>query len=334
MSLFEKYREKSDDPQTFVNFIENQFSIKDFDKLIANEYTNKLVIEFKPTDNCNFDCSYCCFHDNTTKHLSREQFNNYKKILIERGTDKDEVFLFIYGGEPTMHPDILIYINELSQIYNDKKVKILIQTNGQKWDIKEYTVACDFFDIHNLNASFSFSFHEEFSKLDQITKRIKYLLNRNRFDVMTYMITKDNIKRHLSIINILKHLDIPIYVRTILQESEWFLKNDKYNKYITRDLDDKSFVLYANDTISKMAFEDLTMNGYLNFKGYYCTAGVNSVLLSANGKIYRCDMDFLYDKDIMYDVNKDNKLINDTQYIKCTHKFCSIYYGDKHKEII
>ena len=110
-SLFDKYREQSDDSEVFVNFIEKQFSIKDFKRITANEYTNKLVIEFKPTDKCNFDCSYCCFHDNKSIPLPRETFNKYLEVLRQRGTEKKEVYLFVYGGEPTKHPDLVEFID-------------------------------------------------------------------------------------------------------------------------------------------------------------------------------------------------------------------------------
>lgn len=330
MSLFDKYRKESKDPDKFVNFIENTFNVRDFKKITAQEYTDKLVIEFKPTDKCNFDCSYCCFHDNRSIPLPRKTFDNYLEILTNRGTDKKSIFLFVYGGEPTKHPDLIEYIIDIVNIYKGLKVKVLIQSNGMWWDVTEYKKACDILDEHGIEYVFSFSFHKEYTKITGIAKRIKYLISRGRFEVMTYMITRNEIKSHISNINIMRKVGIPVYVRTILQESEWFM-NSEYKNVITREIDGDSFII--EDKLGKRAasFEDLTMGGYLNFNGYNCSSGDNSILLSANGKIYRCDMDFLYDRDVMYDANISNKIINNTNCKTCTHKFCSIYYGDKWK---
>ena len=41
---------------------------------------------------------------------------------------------------------------------------------------------------------------------------------------------------------------------------------------------------------------------------------------------------FLYDRDAMYDVNVSTEMISDVTCKSCTHKFCSIYYGDKWKQ--
>jgi len=330
MSLYEKYA-KDDSDEVFVNFIENQFQVKDFETLIANEYTNKFVIEFKPTDNCNFNCSYCCFHDNTTKHLSNEQFDNYLKVLKQIDTKKEEIFLFVYGGEPTMHPEMSSMIVKINELYKDKKIKTLIQSNGQRWKLEDYKKHHDIMQQHNIEYVFSFSYHSEFAKMSELLPAINYLKDNNAFDVMTYMITRKNINKHLQRIKIFKSLKIPLYVRTILQESEWFLTSE-YKDLISTE-DDLFQVTDKNGTRS-LSFEDLTMNGYLNFKGYKCSSGEHSILMASNGKIYRCDMDFLYDRNIMYDVNISNDPLIDFTDDKCKicdHKFCSIYYGDKWK---
>jgi sulfatase maturation enzyme AslB (radical SAM superfamily) len=331
MSLFQKYSDKSDGT-LFVNFIENTFEKKSFKYLKAMEYTDKFVIEFKPTDNCNFNCSYCCFHDNLSPRLSEEQFQSYLEVLSNFEITKDEIFLFVYGGEPTMHPDLTDYVIRINQLFPTKKVRTLIQSNGLFWKVDDYKKNEEELRKHNINYVFSFSFHKEFSKYKDIVERVNYLLSIDRFDVLTYMITKHNLNQHISTIKILESLNIPVYVRTILQESEWFL-NSEYKKYITSEPDQTPFIL-TDDTDKEhiFSFEDLTMRGYLNFKDYSCSAGVNSLLLSATGKIYRCDMDFLYDRDPLFDINKSTDPIWEKDHcLKCTHKFCSIYYGDKWK---
>lgn len=332
MSLYDKYSKDSSD-EIFVNFIENQFEVKDFKRLTAMEYTNKFVIEFKPTDNCNFNCSYCCFHDNSSKHLSDEQFANYLEVLKKMDTPKEEIFLFVYGGEPTMHPKLTEMIIAINQLYKDKKVRTLIQSNGIKWNSADYEKNHFLLKEHDIDYVFSFSFHKEFTNITEIVARINYLKMQGVFDVMTYMITRRDIDKHIRNIKIFESLGVPLYVRTILQESEWFLTSP-YKKYISSTPDETPYILEDEKGTRPLSFEDLTMGGYLNFKGYKCSSGVDAILLASNGKIYRCDMDFLYDRNMMYDVNVSNEPLIDFTDDKCKvcdHKFCSIYYGDKWK---
>lgn len=327
MSLFDKYSKKDDD-YVFVNFIEKQFKRKEFVSLVSGEYTNRFVIEFKPTDRCNFDCSYCCFHDNKAKPLSDEQFAKYLEVLKNMGTDKDDIFLFVYGGEPTKHPKLVEFIIAIRDLYPGKTFKTLIQSNGMWWKLDDYKKNCEILLANNIDFVFSFSYHKEFCKISDLKPRIDYLLSIDRFEVLTYMITRTDIESHIRQIKILRQTNIPLYVRTILQESEWFLKSP-YAEYITRETD-KPYILTDKDGVHEYSFEDLTMRGYLNFKNYSCSAGQNSLLLGSNGKIYRCDMDMLYDRNEMYNVNESLEPKYDiNKCLNCQHKFCSIYYGDK-----
>lgn len=330
MSLYDKFSKDKDD-SIFVNFIENDFKVKDFIHLKPTEYTDQFVIEFKPTDNCNFNCSYCCFHDNSTKNMSDEIFDNYLKVLDEYNIFQKDIFIFVYGGEPTMHPkltEMIIRMNELFKSKN-KNVKTLIQTNGMKWTVSDYKKNHELLTKHDIKYVVSFSYHKEFTKMAGVVKRINYLKSIKVMDVMTYMITRADIDRHVKNIKLFKSLKVPLYVRTILQESEWFL-NSKYYKYITIDPDETPFILSDASGDKEVSFEYITTNGYLNFKGYKCSAGKNTLLMAPNGKVYRCDMDFLYDRNVMYDVTKSTDVINEFQNCeKCEHKFCSIYYSDK-----
>jgi sulfatase maturation enzyme AslB (radical SAM superfamily) len=333
MSLYDKYAAQDDD-YIFVNFIEGQFERRDFKSLISKEYTDKFVIEFKPTDKCNFDCSYCCFHDNKAKPCTDEMFENYKTVIRNMNIDKDEIFLFLYGGEPTRHPKLVDYIIELNDLFPGKTVKTLIQSNGMFWKLEEYKTNCQRLIDHGVDFVFSFSYHREFCKISELKPRIDYLMSIEThghpvFECMTYMITKENVDIHIAQIKILQQTNIPVYVRTILQESEWFLTS-KYKQYITTDTHDPYMLVDTEGVEHSYGFEDLTMRGYLNFKGYSCSAGQNAILMGSNGKIFRCDMDFLYDRNEIYNVNESlEPKYEIDNCLKCDHKFCSIYYGDK-----
>jgi len=345
-SLFDLYIKKDKDKAdtSFINFIQNDFTRKDFEYLKAQEYNNKLVIEFKPTDNCNFNCSYCCFHNKKSKGMSELTFKNFINFLeynIENNIfPQEEFFIFIYGGEPTMHPNLtkfIIELNEFKRTHN-KKINFLIQSNGSMWSLTKFKKEINILKNANVNFKFSFSYHPEEVKLNDLIPKIKYLISEDAFDVLTYMLTISNIKKDIHMINFFESANVPIYVRTILQESELFNsdgKFKKYKKYISTDKDDDSYILTTKDANNKiintkMSFEDLSTQGYLNFNGYNCSAGINSFLISPEGEIYRCDMDYLYKKNRLHDVNSVQEY-KPSKCLKCTHTFCSIYFSDKWK---
>lgn len=329
MSLVDKYKDGSG---TFVDFIDDQFDVKEFDKLICTEFTDKFVIEFKPTDKCNFGCSYCCFHDNQGVHLSDENFYKYLEVLRNINTSNKEIFLFVYGGEPTLHPHMTEYIIRMRDNFPNKKFRALIQSNGMHWSLEDYKHHCEILMEHDIDFQFGFSFHHESCKVSDLKPRIDYLRSIDKFETLVYMLTRKGIDKHVQMIKVLKGMGIPLYVRTILQESEWIGKSE-YRKWISHKPDETPFIVVDDGGVHCYSFEELAMQGYLNFNGYCCSAGQNVLLLSANGKIYRCDMDFLYDKNVIYDVNiSTEQLFNINECLQCTHKFCSIYYGDKWNE--
>jgi len=332
-SFFNKFKKnKSNKIENFVDFIENDFE-KNIKFLKCNEFKETFVLEFKPTNYCNLSCEYCCFHSKEKNSFDINQTEKLLKIvkyLMDKINYK-KIYLFIYGGEPTLYPHLNKFIKTSIDYFekNNFEYKILIQSNGfssieKIIDPKIYK-----------NLSFSLSFHyKELLKHRKIKKFIKNaeLLNSiGLLQEITYMITKDNLKNDLALINLFKQKKLPLYIRSILQESNYFRK--KYDGLLT--IEDKN---YETDQ-GNFSFEDLTVNNSFNFQNYYCEAGITSCIVSEND-LYRCDMDFLYDinkigtiqEDYSILIKKFNKLYNDKCNLKCSHKFCSIYFSNKFHE--
>lgn len=318
---------------------ENIFLLKDdrpikvFDYLLATEYKDKFVIEYKPTDNCNYKCAYCYFYDTKAKGITKDNFNKlidaftlnhseYSKKIQEF----NEVFIFIYGGEPLLHPDLIDQVLALNKIHSN--VNFLIQSNGSIYSIKDYERMHKVFSENGIKYKISLSWHSDFVKPSFFIEICKFLISIDVLDTVAFMITFKNIKKDLNYIKMLKRLEIPIHVRTTLQESEQFRESEYYSVITTTD--EKPFIVVSGDKKITLTFEELTTAGYLNFKGYDCFAGINSVQITPEGDIFRCDLDGLHSTNLIANVNDDTiKLPKD---LKCQHCFCSIYFSSKFKK--
>lgn len=93
-----------------------------------------MIVEWECILDCNFTCEYCVNSRNSALD---------KPIKFEKNKDKIFEFLnqlkakfpneelFIFGGEPFLHP----FISEIIKYLNDINMKFIIQTNGSKIDI-------------------------------------------------------------------------------------------------------------------------------------------------------------------------------------------------------
>ncbi len=314
-------------------FLQEEHKVQEFNYLEATEYNSKFVIEFKPTDNCNYKCSYCYFYETGAKGMQPEIFQGVLDMFKSESSDYtkkikefNEVFIFVYGGEPLLHKDTISYIIELNEIHPN--CTFLIQSNGSVWKLDQYKEACDLLDVNGIKYNFSFSWHNEFIKAAEFIEIVQYLLQRGVFDVVVFMTTLATAAKDRKYIKMLHRVGIPVHVRTVLQESEAFRRSE-FMDMITVE-DEQPFKIHFEDGEKLLSFEELTTGGYLSFKGLECRAGIDSIQITPTGDVYRCDLDGLH---------ASNKIANvlDTKIklpvdLKCEHCFCSIYFSDKYKK--
>lgn len=85
-------------------------------------------LEFECIYTCNYDCFYCHRNrDTISKYKYEKDFEKTKKILdeIKIKSIEGDLELFIFGGEPFMHP----HIDKIIEYCNLIKLKFIIQTN-------------------------------------------------------------------------------------------------------------------------------------------------------------------------------------------------------------
>ena len=92
-------------------------------------YKYDLKITLKPCYRCNQCCWYCHEFDNKTNMWSLEQCDEVLDKLSRIPTSREDIFIYMYGGEPTMS-DYWEYLQlELSNLLSDRNVVFQTQTN-------------------------------------------------------------------------------------------------------------------------------------------------------------------------------------------------------------
>jgi len=324
-SIFDEYREKDGN---FINFIEDpkNYPEVNYDKFIKAPEYNKYIIEFKPTANCNFNCSYCNFHSNRPS-LKDGLFDKYLNYIDNFLKDKyDEILVFIQGGEPQLYKNLSNDLLKFNDRYKEKyKIKYLLQTNGFGWSIDQYKNNLEL--LKSLNLEISISYHHNFTKISSVITRIHLIEKFNKFGVLTYLLSESNIKEDLKILKLLKAFKIPVHIRAVIQDSNFINKN--YKELLSIEESNDASALLVKDNIStKMSFEELTLNKINNFCGWKCQSGITGIVLDHAGIIYRCNVEALHDKNRLYDANKDIHYPNSGL---CDINFCSMYMTDKEK---
>lgn len=89
-----------------------------------------MQVEWEVTMKCNYNCFYCTNLDKSIHpNLDRETIHTFIKMLGEKYPN---VEVFVFGGEPLVHPDIEYII----ECFNDLKVPFVIQTNLSPYSVK------------------------------------------------------------------------------------------------------------------------------------------------------------------------------------------------------
>lgn len=88
-----------------------------------------MQVEWEVTMKCNYSCFYCTNLDKSIYPvLERPQIRDFIQML---GTTYPGVEVFVFGGEPFVHPDIAYII----QCFNELNVPFVIQTNLSKHSV-------------------------------------------------------------------------------------------------------------------------------------------------------------------------------------------------------
>jgi len=290
--------------------------------------SNNMQVYWGVTNNCNLNCHYCSKHRNEIFY-DLEYVSSIIKFINNLSDIKSILFLKLFGGEPTAHPNILDIVKSISNKINiELQTNLMLDTELLKKIIK----------VKNIN-TFNVSLHYGLTDRDIFFKNLnillKYSTNYNYTILLNLMYEKnyndlinkdyqlyDKISRAFYNFNV----GISLVYHNIVNEYDeniinWANKTYKKFKQNSRPIS----IIFEDGTVEQSSFYYLKSMGYNKCRGMKCSCLKNNIYIDSNGDIYPCQAYFRYlnkkygnifsDKDIL------NKLINE-EYIICEAEEC------------
>lgn len=89
-----------------------------------------MQVEWEVTMKCNYNCFYCSNLDKSIHHVT--DHNVLRTFIQTLGETYPGVEIFVFGGEPFVHPEIGYII----KCFNEFKIPFVIQSNVSKYSIE------------------------------------------------------------------------------------------------------------------------------------------------------------------------------------------------------
>lgn len=261
---------------------------------------NKISIMWFPTNNCNYNCSYCFDEDRLTKYnilpwsetklFFDDLFSHYMKLGIRYYK------IGISGGEPTIYKNILEACEYFRKKEKDEGLDIHIHSSTNLSKPKEWLL-----DYSSYLDSFSPSFHVDHADKDDFLEKIIFL-ERKVFLLISMMLHKERFWEVVDFGNRLMDRDgsYTLIYSPILEEGEmcdysleelefikknYRIKNEKGGPLPRRVPvgQKREMVVYDNGIIGEFCQSKIAAENNNTFKGWECDIGLKSLQISYNG---------------------------------------------------
>jgi MoaA/NifB/PqqE/SkfB family radical SAM enzyme len=277
---------------------------------------NSTVVTWHLGNKCNFECSYCpaFLHNGSYGWPSVENMKTTIEALHEHYhlKLKRQLFLSFSGGEPTLFPKFIEMSTWIKSL--NKKIQVQVVSNGSR-TIRYWNDLLPHID----NAIISY--HNEFIQYDHFVK-VMELLYRKLLRIHFNM-QPENWNECVDKYTRLKAMGLPVFAKPLFIG----FKEELY-PYTPEQLD----FIHKNTTSSIVAMvrragvenrepvQDLILQNENHYLGWDCMAGVENLVVKANGNIVRGECAIAK----VGNVNKANEGFQfpDTSIV-CTKKTCS-----------
>ena len=304
--------------------------------IVRNDFNKNIIdMTFMITNKCNYACSYCI--ENLQKNtyydiifLNLEKTYNFIINYIKLYPTK-KINIRIYGGEPTLHPDLVEFCQKLNSYENILIVEIFTNFSAdnikynQLLSIKKIYLFCSYHTSKIMSSDEYVLKLINFGKKynGKIVSNIMLENNTDENSIITYNVYKKILKLcSKKIINIRTEL-IPIF-STAFYESSYSKYIFKIFESINKIHNEKlSFTLIDNNNI-KTNFDKVVGYDSLNFKNWLCSSGECAIFIDPYGDIYPCGG--LYTKRRLIYNSRRKNIFNDN--IKSLFNYTICPYND------
>lgn len=314
---------------------------------------NYFMLEIRPTTKCNYNCFYCTdLHINSNPIIKHNTANIVCLIeYIKRYTNK-HIYIYICGGEPTIYPNLHVFINEIS-VALDINDKLVIQTNLSRnlsW-IKNFlekiecidiiTIACSYHNTQNVHL-FDYIKKCLFLKSKDVLEIIYFSYNSKKCVIQDYEQLQEMVGKkycELAPLILSSVSQIPAEGNYTGKETEFACEASNF-KYGTENGGDSSYFkknlnyITSNRESKYISHVEAWHTGINNFNGYNCTVSRNKMYIDWDGGCYRCFNEQFSNKPPVFNINHDNfNCDNYFKQLKCmTCPFTTCFFDLDYKK--
>lgn len=275
---------------------------------------NQFLITWHMTGWCNYRCPYCIAKSFQTKWIEEEkiiEIADNLNLFINEFKQKDRVCLRAVGGEITYYnlPKIFDHIKHID--------KVNIATNFSR-DIQYYKDLIKYFKHRNIMLILTCSMHEENTEFKEKFIELTKWCRENKYRDPHSMIVvqqgfeiselNDYLKEDVWKIRLSRCRNNDTMANEPLNEETLDIiqkYNDYYDTRVNKGLKNKaqSWNITFNDgkVLNLGSGSDLTNhldnNGFIP-DNYYCTVGINSMVILPDGRVTLSRCDYLKNKII------------------------------------
>ena len=172
-------------------------------------------ITWEITSNCNYDCMYCPsrLHDNSKKHLTLEQMQQYWLSIYEKSNHTNLKYkLSVTGGEAASNKDLLPFLKWLSENYGSRITMILLSSNGSM-STSRYKKLFQY--VSNLTLTLHSEHVNEIEFFNKVNELKEFISDDSRVlhvDVMDEFFNKERIPMYQQI---LSSINVPYSINSI-----------------------------------------------------------------------------------------------------------------------
>jgi MoaA/NifB/PqqE/SkfB family radical SAM enzyme len=243
-------------------------------------HQDKIKVEWNLGKRCNYDCSYCpsVIHDNSSPHTD---IKILKLVVDKLASLPKNIRISFTGGEPAVHPKI----EELLDYCKEKGISwINLTSNGTRtheWYLNQPSIDHIVFSLH---------FEYDWNKiLDTITNYSIFTQKPFFVNVMAHHQKMEDVRTAVT------YLDT-VGIKYAVRRIRWTEADHNIFDDLRYDADDLTWLLEQDATADYNCVVDNIRNVHANdviklhmnkFKGWSCSAGVESLMINWDGDVHR-----------------------------------------------
>ena len=267
-------------------------------------------LTYRITEHCTHGCRYCDFYDNTQDSMTEcwEEVGNFiKKELQGR-----KVRLYIYGGEPTTHPDLMKIIDHLSPLVTT----IGIQTNLYG----DISLIRQLIEVSNVYILPTFHIEREKDHKTFLKKVLLVEMKRKLWELNFLLPLKNFDQNYQVFLDFEKILKGRVVPQPLIGEEDEWLKKKILNRYL-ESKDEEMYRHFEDGSAEGISMSEWRENREDYVTGWSCSAGLDTIYIEWNGEIFQCLNDMYLHGDSIGNVRSPEGYLSNLKKT-CPYEHC------------